>query len=130
MRKLLAGLIILTVSNFANSVAWLGSYDKALSKAKKEHKALLILLLKRGNNSKKVVAKYFTNKEYIDRIKQRSVAVILYFDDKTSYPIELLYTREFPTLFLLNSKTETFIKKPLYAKEIDEKTLEEFLKDL
>ena len=130
MRKLLAGLIILTIVNFANSVAWLGSYDKALNRAKKEHKALLILLIKRGDNSKNVVAKYFTNKEYIDRINKGYVAVILYFNNKTSYPIELLYTREFPTLFLLNSQTETFIKKPLYSKEIDEKTLEEFLKDL
>jgi hypothetical protein len=130
MRKLLAGFIVVTIVNFANSVAWLGSYDKALSQAKKEHKAILILLAKRGDNSKKVVAKYFTNKKYVDLINQRSVAVILYFDDKTSYPIELLYTREFPTLFLLNSQTETFTKKPLYAKEIDEKTLEEFLKNL
>ena len=130
MKKLLAGLIVFTVVNFANSVTWLGSYDKALSKAKKEHKALLILLVKRGDNSKNVVAKYFTNKEYVDTINKGCVAVITYFDDKTSYPIELLYTREFPTLFLLNPQIETFIKKPLYSKEIDEKTIEEFLKDL
>jgi len=130
MSKLFAGLIVFTIINFANSVAWLGSYDKALSRAKKEHKSLLILLVKRGDNSKYVVAKYFTKKKYVELINQRSVAVILYFDGKTSYPIELLYTREFPTLFLLNSQTETFIKKPLYSKEIDEKTLEEFLKDL
>jgi len=130
MRKLLAGLIVVTVVNFANSVAWLGSYNKALSQAKKEHKALLILLLKRGDNSKKVVAKYFTNKEYVDRINQRSVAVILYFDDKTSYPIELLYTREFPTLFLLNPQTETFIKNPLYGENINNISIVNFIKDL
>jgi len=130
MRKLLAGLIVVTVINFANSVAWLGSYDKALSQAKKEHKALLILLAKRGDSSKNVVAKYFTNKKYVDLIKQRSVAVVLYFDDKTSYPIELLYTREFPTLFLLNSQTETFIKNPLYGNKINSRTILDFIKDL
>ena len=53
----------------------------------------------------------------------------MYRYGKISYPIEMLYSKEFPTIFLIDSKTETFLKKPLYSKEIDEKTLEEFLKD-
>ena len=48
MKKLFAGLIVLTLIGFANSVAWLGSYDTALAKAKKEHKPLLVLLVKKG----------------------------------------------------------------------------------
>jgi len=133
MKKLFAGLIVLTLISFANSVAWLGNYDTALAKAKKEHKPLLVLLVKEGDTlSKDVVAKYFTNKAYVDRINKRVVAVIVYCcsSSRISYPIEMLYSKEFPTLFLVSSEMEVPIRRPLYSKEIDEKTLAEFFKDL
>jgi len=121
--KKLALIALLCMALSASHVSWLGDYDRALEKANKESKPLLVLLIKNDCNScKSVVKEVFSNKEYIDKINKEYVAVIINYDNQ-HYPIELFYSTVFPTLFLVDSKSETFLHKPLYNKEIVEKTV-------
>ena len=47
MIKILFTLLFLTLSVNADHIHWLGNYDKALQKAQKEHKPLMVLLVKK-----------------------------------------------------------------------------------
>ncbi len=103
----------------ANHVHWLGDHDKALKLAHKEDKPLLVLVVK--NDSKmcnKILYQQFMNQPYIDTINDKMIAVIVTYEGKLSYPIEMYYTTIFPTLFFVDTKTETFMHKPLYGEEI------------
>ena len=98
---------------FANSVQWQGTYDKALVLAKKQHKKLLVLII--DKKSKNVIRDFFTNNNYVDKINKNFISVVVFFEKKANYPIEMYYTTDFPTLFLVNPINETFITKPLYG---------------
>ena len=116
---------------FANHVQWLGDYDKALQKAHKEHKPLLVLVVKHKDPfSNKIIKNYFMNHAYVDIINQKMVPVIVTYEGRSSYPIEMYYTSVFPTLFFVDTKTETFIGEPLYGEEITQKILNEVLNKL
>ena len=116
---------------FANHVQWLGDYDKALQKAHKEHKPLLVLVVKHKDPlSNKIIKDHFMNHAYVDVINQKMVPVIVTYEGRSSYPIEMYYTRVFPTLFFVDTKTETFIGEPLYGEEITQKILNEVLNKL
>ena len=113
-------LFILSLILFANHVNWLGNYDKALKIAKKEHKPILVLLVKNScKECKDIIRKYFSNKSYIDKINKDYICVILNYDIG-NYPNELIYSNTFPALFILNSKNEIFLTKPIYNKDIKE----------
>lgn len=104
--------LFLAIALNAKQISWQGDYNKALNIAKKEHKKLLVLIVKKEPLSTKVIKKL--NK--IDKIENRYIAFLGLFD--TNYPIELYYTTQFPTLFLVDSKDETFISKPIYGENI------------
>ncbi len=109
---------------YANHVQWLGDYDTALQLAHKEHKPLLVLVVKHKDPlSNTIIKNQFMNHEYVDKINEQMVAVIVTYEGRSSYPIEMYYTRIFPTLFLVDSKTETFMKDPLYGQKISQKDL-------
>ena len=115
---------LLPISLLANHIHWLGDYNSALQLAQKEHKPLLVLVVKKDDNSSsKIIANSFINRDYIDEINQKIVSVIVTYEGTTSYPIEMYYTTAFPTLFLVDTKIETFIKKPLYGEQITPKAL-------
>ena len=121
-------LLLLPLNLFATHVHWLGDYDKALSKAHKEHKQLLVLVVKKNSpQSNKIIKNVFMNKKYIDHINNNMVSVIVMYEGKNSYPIEMYYTRVFPTLFIVNSQKELFLHKPLYGEEITTESLEKML---
>ena len=44
------------------------------------------------------------NQAYIAKINEAYVAVLIIKDQKTGYPIEMLYTLEYPTTFFLTSR--------------------------
>jgi len=115
----------------ANHVHWLGDYDTALQKAHQEHKALLVLVVKKESSiSNKIIKDHFMNHAYVDVINQKMVPVIVTYEGRSSYPIEMYYTRVFPTLFFVDTKTETFMGEPLYGEEIREEILNEVLNTL
>ena len=113
----------------ANYVHWLGDYNKALHLAHKEHKPLLVLVVKKDSTECNTVIKdQFMNKSYIESINQKMVPVIVTYEGTLSYPIEMYYTTIFPTLFFVNSQKELFLREPLYGDEINPKNLLEIIK--
>jgi len=117
MKKLLL-VVFFSVTLFANHINWLGSYNEALQKAKNQGKPLMVLLIK--NNCKickDIVYKAFSKQDYIKDLNKKYIAVIVNFNNE-DYPVELFYSTDFPTLFFIDSKRETFIKEPWYKMQI------------
>ena len=131
MRKILLIVWFFTIFINAEHIRWMGNYDKALQKAHKEHKPLMVLLVKKECPScNDVIKDSFMGQEYVKLLNQKFVSVIVTYEGRESYPIELFYSTNFPTLFFVNSQTETFLAKPLYGEMIDENTIEKVLKRL
>ena len=85
------------------------SYEAAHRQALAEGKILIVLLAKRGDAaSKEALAKIISDKNTSKLIEKKAVFVLIFEDDKQSYPIEMLYTDIFPSLFFLD-KNELFI---------------------
>jgi len=117
-------LLLLPIISSANHVHWLGNYDKALQQAKKENKPLLVFVVKKDSSlSHKIVKNQFMNQLHVDRINEQFVSVMVTYNGRTSYPIEMYYTTVFPTLFFVNIQTETFMRDPLYGEQISQKVL-------
>ena len=124
MLRQLILLWLLTIGIYANQVHWLGNYDTALQLSHKEHKSLLVLVIKHKDPlSNTIIKNHFMNHAYVDSINQKMIAVIVTYEGRSSYPIEMFYTTVFPTLFFVDAKTETFMREPLYAEEITHKAL-------
>ncbi len=103
MKGILFALAILLNLN-AKSVHWQSNYDQAHSQALKESKNLMVLLIdpKDKETNRKIIMNTFMNQKYIDKIDEQYIAVLITKDQKISYPIESLFTVEYPTLFFIN----------------------------
>ena len=124
-------LFFFTLSMNADHIHWLGNYDKALQKAQKEHKPLMVLLVKKECTScNNVIKKSFMGQEYVKHLNQKFVSVIVTYEGRESYPIEMFYSTSFPTLFFVSSETEQFLSEPFYADQIEKHAIENFLKEL
>ena len=124
MLRQLCLLWLLTLFTYANHVHWLGDYDKALHQAFKEHKPLLVLVVKKDSKICNIILHtQFMNHSYIDTINEKFIAVMVTYEGRTSYPIEMYYTTVFPSLFFVDTQTETFMRKPMYGEQISQKVL-------
>jgi len=126
MKKILL-FSLLTFSLFANHIHWQGDYNKALQQAHRQQKPLWVLVVK--NNEplcNEIIKNVFMNQPYIKKINSEIIAVIVTYEGKITYPIELYYTTIFPTLFFVEAKKETFLSEPLYGKEITTQKIESF----
>ena len=131
MIKMLFTLFFFTLSINADHVHWMGNYDKALQKAHKEHKPLMVLLVKKECSfCNDIIKDTFMGREYVKHLNQKFVSVIVTYEGRASYPIEMFYSTNFPTLFFVSSQTETFLAKPLYGESIRVKSIENILKEL
>ncbi len=102
MKPLFALLITLSLS--ASSISWRGDYEKAHQEALSQNKSILVLLVKKNSKSaSRLIQETFMNQEYVEWIDENFVCVLVTKGQKESYPIELLYTLEYPTLFFLDS---------------------------
>ena len=129
LKYLLLWLLPLFVS--ADFVNWLGNYDVAHQKALKEHKPLLVLVVKKNDPlSSQIIKNSFMNMSYVNVINKNMVPVIVTYEGALSYPIEMYYTTIFPTLFFVDSSKETFLREPLYGMEIEVKNIEKNLIDI
>ena len=118
MKKLLL-TTVLVLPLVAEHVHWLGDYDRAHQKALWEQKLLLVLVARRNSpKTASLLKTVFMDLPYITQINKKAVAVIVYRDSRSSYPVEMYYTTEFPTLFLVDPKQELFLSPPLYAQAI------------
>ncbi|MBA1421343.1 MAG: thioredoxin family protein [Epsilonproteobacteria bacterium] len=104
----------------SNHVHWMGDYDNALQLAHKEEKPLVVLVVKKDSKiCNKILHQQFMNQPYIGAINDKMIAVMVTYEGKLSYPIEMYYTTVFPTLFFVDTKSETFMKEPLYGEGIE-----------
>jgi len=112
----------------ANFVNWEGNYDTAHQKALKEHKRLLVLVVKKNDSLSSWIIKHtLMDKPYVDMINKNMVSVIVTYEGALSYPIEMYYTTTFPTLFFVDSQKELFLREPLYGNEINVNILSEII---
>ncbi len=96
----LALLLLLCIGLDASYIRWYSDYERAHKVALKEDKNLLILLVNKP--SSELIKKSFINQAYIDEINREFIAVYVVKAQKSSYPLELLYTMEYPALFFLD----------------------------
>ena len=108
---LLGLLVVFTLQ--AEHVRWQGDYEKARVEALKEKKHLLVLLIEdECINCMKVLERTFKDQPYIEYINKKYVSVLVKKGQTASYPIELLYTLEYPSVFFLDSH-EIFERDPV-----------------
>lgn len=97
----------------ASHVSWQGDFDKAHQQALKENKKLMVLLIeKECKECIETIKTTFINQSYIDIINREYISVLITKNQKSSYPIEMLYTSTYPTLFFLDNR-ELFVCKPI-----------------
>ena len=101
MKTLLSLLLSLALN--ASYVKWQGDYEVAHREALKQNKSLLVLLVdKEIDLTKKLLVRSFMNQAYVKEINRKYISVLVTKGQKGSYPIELLYTLEYPALFFLD----------------------------
>jgi len=111
----------------ANAVHWLGNYDSALQKAHQDHKAILVLVVKKESLlCNAIIKNQFMDQPYVDQINQNMLPVIVMYEGNSSYPVEMYYTTVFPTLFFVDSQRELFLREPLYGDEITQEELQRY----
>ena len=119
---MLIGFLVFNAGSFVIE----NSYDSAHKKAISTNKMLLVYLTKKNCvHCNRELMKIVQNKELSSLIDKKTVFVIVNEGQKESYPIELLYTREYPALFFLD-KYELFNCKAL-EKVIEPKDIERCL---
>ena len=122
---ILTTLLFLTLN--ANHVSWQGDFDKAHKQALKENKKLMVLLIKKDcAPCQEAIKTTFINQPYIDKINREFISVIVTKDQKSTYPIEMLYTFTYPTLFFLDNKG-LFLYEPIRG-EVTPDKLKSYLK--
>jgi thioredoxin-related protein len=115
MYKIILLLILLLSNLSSNNISWYSSYDKALEIAQKEKKNMMLFIASsKDKNSNKILRKYFQNQDYINYLNTNFINVLITVEYKTSYPIELFYTRSFPSIFFVAYKDESFLTHPIY----------------
>jgi hypothetical protein len=112
----------------ANHVNWYGNFDKAHQQALKENKKLMVLLIKKDcAPCIDTIKNTFMNKLYVNKINDEFISVMITKDQKSSYPIEMLYTFEYPSLFFLDNR-ELFVCEPIRGSVTPDK-LESYLEE-
>ena len=115
MYKIILILILLLSNLFSNNIFWYSSYDKALMIAQQEKKNLMLFIAStKDDNSKEILKNYFQNQNYIEYLNTNFINVLITVEHKTSYPIELFYTTNFPSIFFVSYKDESFLTHPIY----------------
>ena len=127
MMRLIVICFLIAVSATAEMIHWIGSFDAALEMSQARNRPMLVLLVKRACPScRNLLATALRDEAVVSVVNARTVPVIVTKENE-DYPIELLYTLEFPTLFLL-TPDETFLAEPLRG-EIDAPLLWRWLEE-
>ncbi|MBU1657603.1 thioredoxin family protein [bacterium] len=115
MKYILYFFILLGLSLRADTIAWYGNYDKAHQEAIKNKKMIMVLLVEENcMQCHKILQTTFMSQAYIRIINSLFVAVLITKGQKESYPIEMLYTMVYPSVFFLNTQ-ELFVGKNIFG---------------
>ncbi len=80
------------------------NYDDAHKKALQNDKTLVVFLTKHTcPYCNKELAKLLNDKQIRTLLEKNTVFVIVTYEQPTSYPIEMLYTDRYPSLFFLDT---------------------------
>ena len=96
--------------------------------AHKENKNLFVLLVNDNQKSKHIFSKLYKEKALMKRLNQEYISILVNVNYKTTYPIELYYTTQFPTMFIANAKLELMLSDPMYDINMLKKELKRLLK--
>ncbi len=106
-------------------VHWLGDYRQALKVSQKTGRPLLVLMVSKDcGGCRKVLTTAFRDTQVAAWVNRHTVPVIV-TKEFGNYPVEMLYTLDYPTLFLMDSE-ERFLKKPLKG-AVEGRSLREWL---
>lgn len=112
--KIFLALIFSCSIIFGEHIRWQNDYENSLIEAKRAKKDILLLVLKKECIKCKSIFTEIFNKDDIQKsVNEKYIPVLVFFEDKSSYPIELFYTQTFPTLFFVSREDESFLQKPL-----------------
>ncbi|MGB5965179.1 MAG: thioredoxin family protein [Sulfurimonadaceae bacterium] len=126
MKSLILSGLLFAVSLQADHVRWQSDYEKAREKAVKEKKLLMVLLIENEcSQCMKMLRTTFKDQSYIKSVNEKYISVLVTNGQKESYPIELLYAIEYPSLFFLDAK-EIFTREPITG-YVDPDTFEKYL---
>ena len=126
MIRLILSSLLIAVHLQADHVSWQGNYEKARLEAVKEKKFLMVLLIENECSlCMEMLRTTFKDQRYIEYINERYISVLVTRGQKESYPIELLYAIEYPTVFFLDAK-EIFEREPITG-YVDPDTFEKHL---
>lgn len=115
LEKILLLILFFGVFNTINAsnVKWKYDFDKAHQESIKQKKHLMVLLIKKDSIvGKETLMSSFMNQPYIDKINEKFISILVIKGQKHSYPIELLYTFTYPSLFFLD-EYELFSCEPI-----------------
>jgi len=108
---LLVGLFLF-MPGHAATISWMGDYDHAHQTALKQHKGLMVILVKpRSSEASNLIRSLQSDTVIVASIQQHFIPVIVTVDTRTQYPIEMYYTTEFPALFLVDPVREIAWKR-------------------
>lgn len=106
-------IILITLSLNADHVRWFFEYEEAHKEALRQNKHLMVLLIEKDSPvTKETLKSAFMDQPYINEINEDFISVLVAKDQKGSYPIEMLYTLTYPTLFFLD-RYELYSCKPI-----------------
>ena len=104
-------------------IHWYGDFEKALQESRKTGKPMLVMLVRRNcAPCSRMAANAMMEKRVVKWVNENALAVLV-TEGSGDYPIEMLYTLEVPTLFLLTPQ-ETFLRPPLRGERNAEEVLE------
>jgi hypothetical protein len=116
MKLRLFGLILLALLPLSAHISWLGDYEVAHHLAQRQHKKLLVVLVKSECKAcRELIRRIGSDPSLQRKITAQYIPVILTAGPGAIYPIELYYSTTFPTLFWVNAETETFLFPPCYG---------------
>ncbi|ADV46806.1 thioredoxin family protein [Nitratifractor salsuginis] len=108
--------LLLTVVPLWARISWMGDYAAAHRLALRQHKDLLVVLVKRGcRECGELIRRIGVDEPLRQSIEKRYIPVIITADSGARYPIELYYTTRFPTIFFVDAAKETFLAPSCYG---------------
>ncbi len=120
-------VLLITLSLSADHVRWFFDYEEAHKEALKQNKHLMVLLVEDSVITKETIKNTFMDQPYIDEINREFIPVLVAKGRKESYPIEMLYTLIYPTLFFLD-KYELYSCNPIRGQITPQAVKEHLLK--
>ncbi len=112
MKLFIVAVTLLTTILQASTIRWYGLFESALRVSQAEKRPMFVVLVEREcDECRRLFATTLMQKRIVRLVNEKTVPVIVTRENE-DYPIELLYTLDYPTIFLL-SPEEVLLKPPI-----------------